>query len=289
MKGREAGKPARKNITETESMKRLSLVGFVHALSLCMLVLLVPRSASAITITDYFGPLDQATFGGTGIPNQEVGVAKQIIDGNIHITLALSATQRYSNPALTNNNAGTYFAGTGSNYGGNNESTTEGALWNFNFFMQVECVPTVEAPCSAPAPKLTDYTIDLFYDFDPAAAFSTDDMGKLDMDALIGAGAYPLGIASDAPLAQNSENLMFSWLATSVSDSGIDYVRAPTYTPFDPNVIGEYQFLMHLSGGNIPLETVAIEVQVVPVPPAVWLFGSGLIGLVGIARRKNSV
>ena len=26
----------------------------------------------------------------------------------------------------------------------------------------------------------------------------------------------------------------------------------------------------------------------VPVPPAVWLFGSGLIGLVGIARRKNA-
>ena len=25
---------------------------------------------------------------------------------------------------------------------------------------------------------------------------------------------------------------------------------------------------------------------VVPVPPAVWLFGSGLLGLVGIARRK---
>jgi len=27
----------------------------------------------------------------------------------------------------------------------------------------------------------------------------------------------------------------------------------------------------------------------VPVPAAVWLFGSGLIGLLGIARRKNSV
>lgn len=28
------------------------------------------------------------------------------------------------------------------------------------------------------------------------------------------------------------------------------------------------------------------EVTVVPVPAAVWLFGSGLIGLIGIARRK---
>jgi len=26
----------------------------------------------------------------------------------------------------------------------------------------------------------------------------------------------------------------------------------------------------------------------VPVPAAVWLFGSGLIGLIGIARRKKA-
>ncbi len=32
----------------------------------------------------------------------------------------------------------------------------------------------------------------------------------------------------------------------------------------------------------------AVDVRVVPVPAAVWLFGSGLIGLVGIARRKKA-
>ncbi|MEN8133637.1 MAG: VPLPA-CTERM sorting domain-containing protein, partial [Pseudomonadota bacterium] len=30
-------------------------------------------------------------------------------------------------------------------------------------------------------------------------------------------------------------------------------------------------------------------IKVVPVPAAVWLFGSGFIGLVGVARRKKSV
>jgi len=30
------------------------------------------------------------------------------------------------------------------------------------------------------------------------------------------------------------------------------------------------------------------DATVVPVPAAIWLFGSGLIGLVGIARRKKS-
>lgn len=37
-------------------------------------------------------------------------------------------------------------------------------------------------------------------------------------------------------------------------------------------------------------QTLAISpVTVVPVPAAVWLFGSGLLGLVGIARRKRTV
>ena len=31
-----------------------------------------------------------------------------------------------------------------------------------------------------------------------------------------------------------------------------------------------------------------VEVSAVPVPAAVWLFGSGLIGLAGVARRKKS-
>ena len=30
------------------------------------------------------------------------------------------------------------------------------------------------------------------------------------------------------------------------------------------------------------------SIQAVPVPAAVWLFGSGLIGLNGIARRKKA-
>ncbi|HHQ14905.1 MAG TPA: hypothetical protein ENK16_07730, partial [Chromatiales bacterium] len=110
----------------------------VKRLILSSLIALLPGIAAAVPIMDYFGPLNEATFGGTGIPNQEVAVASQFVDGNNLITVAMSATQRYSNPPLTNDGAGTYFAGTGSNFGGDGESSTEGALWNFNYFIKVE-------------------------------------------------------------------------------------------------------------------------------------------------------
>ena len=37
---------------------------------------------------------------------------------------------------------------------------------------------------------------------------------------------------------------------------------------------------------NLSIET---DVSAVPVPAAVWLFGSGLLGLVGVARRKKAL
>ena len=41
-----------------------------------------------------------------------------------------------------------------------------------------------------------------------------------------------------------------------------------------------------LLDGSIVL-TLDYGISNVPIPPALWLFGSGLLGLVGIARRKN--
>jgi len=39
-------------------------------------------------------------------------------------------------------------------------------------------------------------------------------------------------------------------------------------------------------GGTMPFVVDVRVVPVVPVPAAVWLFGSGLLGLVGVARRR---
>ena len=41
------------------------------------------------------------------------------------------------------------------------------------------------------------------------------------------------------------------------------------------------------NGSNV--DTVTVNIGAVPVPAAVWLFGSGLLGLVGMAKRKKAV
>jgi len=73
-----------------------------------------------------FGTLSAATFGGTGIPNNAVAYTN--FQG---ITIGLTAHQRFSQPALTNNGAGVFQAQTGAfdNLGDNL------ARWNFGFYI----------------------------------------------------------------------------------------------------------------------------------------------------------
>lgn len=49
---------------------------------------------------------------------------------------------------------------------------------------------------------------------------------------------------------------------------------------------GDWNVERPVSG--ITLVPTTINVNAVPVPPAVWLFGSGLLGLVGVARRRQA-
>ncbi|MBZ0073032.1 MAG: VPLPA-CTERM sorting domain-containing protein [Gammaproteobacteria bacterium] len=75
---------------------------------------------------------------------------------------------------------------------------------------------------------------------------------------------------------------------------GVDCTAGDTYTltysatvpAGDPSNFGNTRYLLNLvgtiSGGDITAPAV------IPVPAAVWLLGSGLIGLVGVARRKKA-
>ena len=71
---------------------------------------------------------------------------------------------------------------------------------------------------------------------------------------------------------------------------GVDCAEGDTYTlnysatvpAGDPSGFGGVMYNFFLTG------TVGAAVSAVPVPAAVWLFGSGLLGLAGVARRRKS-
>ena len=248
----------------------------ISKLSACALLstlsLLATTSVFATPIYDTFGPLDGATFGGTGIPTTEVAISSQFIDGDVEIIVAMSATQRYSNPVVTNDGAGTYFATTGSNFGGAGESTTEGALWNFNYYMKV-------IGSNGATPVLADYQIDLYYDFDTGADTPLGSLGSINITNAL------LGSTPTATLLEDSQNLMFGFLAAPILG-----VISPPAGAFDPNAAGEYNFGIQVSRAGWGVETVAMDVQVeqavvIPEPATIALAGLALMALANRRRR----
>jgi hypothetical protein len=239
----------------------------------------VPGISQAFTTYDYFGSFPAATWGGSGIPNDAVAAAKQIVNGNTTITIAMAATGRYQNPQTTNNGAAVYTAGAGSNCGIATDpvgcpSADQGALWNWNYYVSV----TNE---NGATKSIKDYQIDIWYDFDPTGPVEDPDtagLGRFNLTQAV--GGYTVNLLED------SQNLLFGWMSGSPAAS---YVTPPAGS-FNPNATGNYQFMITVKNlaGTVPYDSVAMEVQVVPVPAAVWLFGSAL-GLVGLMRRRSAV
>jgi PEP-CTERM motif len=91
----------------------------------------VSALASEVPHYDKFGPL-AATFGGTGIPN---GAVAQSTFGNGNGVLGLTATQRYSNPTVTNNGAGLFYAPSGIDQHDATSTASSYARWNFGFYI----------------------------------------------------------------------------------------------------------------------------------------------------------
>ncbi len=243
---------------------------FYGSIAAVIFAISLPGIASAWTIYDDFGAFPDATWGGSGIPNDAVAASMQIVNGEDTIRIAMSATERFSNPPVGDNGAAVYTAGTGSNFGGASESTTEGALWNWNFFIDI----------SGPG-VLADYQIDLYYDLDAAASadFSLAGLGKIDITAGILAGVDPF-----VTLVEGSQNNLFAFLGVDIP--GI--LDAPDFTAFDPDAVGNYQYAITVSRAGFGVDAVAMEVNVVPIPAAVWLFGSAL-GFLGWTHRRRTV
>ena len=83
-------------------------------------------------------------------------------------------------------------------------------------------------------------------------------------------------LAVDMSIFDSSNSLVNMWTLSDEADlvSGIGGNR---YGWFDYNEFDVPAF-----------DNTSMSVNAVPVPAAVWLFGPGLIGLIGIARRKKT-
>lgn len=199
---------------------------------------------------DTFGPL-AVSFGGSGIPN---GAVAQSTFGQTGV-LGLTATQRFSNPLVTNNGSGRFFAQSGIDQTDANSVGQQYARWNFNFHIN--------------SGGQTGYEYQLFMDVDPTAGEDFKSFGA--------SGASGPGWVSG--VNQNSLNI------------GMSFIEALGYT-FDPTVDGEYTFALQASDDSGVIAKTSIVVQVgngapIPEPGTLALAGLALAGL-AVARRKQT-
>lgn len=89
------------------------------------------------------------------------------------------------------------------------------------------------------------------------------------------------------------------WLAHDVDGDGMaesvdlfvglgEFGSEPTGFIFDPFTGGYLISIQHPSDGNDAIWSITQEASVVPIPAAAWLFGSAVLGLVGVSRRKRA-
>ncbi len=113
------------------------------------------------------------------------------------------------------------------------------------------------------------------------------------------AGSYAMdtvtGVVSTGTGPVAADGTMYFEVATGQVAGTIDFEYGTTtgirvINVWDVNTDGSLTAVgvPGMENGPFPGFNAAFDVTPVPVPAAVWLFGSGLLGLVGIARRRKA-
>lgn len=107
------------------------------------------------------------------------------------------------------------------------------------------------------------------------------DFGTLSPEEVWGTNGVIEGLIGFGRPSDESGDITFT-----ATDTGTAHELRIFNIPGDANIlhIVEDSEIFYLPG-----EDFEMTVNVVPIPGAVWLLGSGLIGLVGVARRKSRV
>lgn len=145
-------------------MKSLSRLAFAAA---ALSVASLSQAAALVPSFDNFGANEPSNdFGSPGMSISTDNVAMTSYDGG-NGALFLSATPRYSSPALTNDGKGTFHAATGGNSEGNTFGHTNLAQWNFDFEINH---------------GETEYTYKLLVDLNPGAGTDLSDYAVYTLD-----------------------------------------------------------------------------------------------------------
>jgi hypothetical protein len=139
-----------------------------------------------------------------------------------------------------------------------------------------------------------------------AAVFLQDSNGLGGDPLVVGSNPILTFDAKGLPGVSEVDNFALRYLddiGTILSDSLLQNYGGSindsswTQISFDLGVVpaGAVAAFLEISQGigpfdsaQILIDNVNLEVAQVPVPAAVWLFGSGLLGLIGVARRKKA-
>ena len=111
--------------------------------------------------------------------------------------------------------------------------------------------------------------------------------GSKDFDLrLTGDAAKDSGNGTETQSAlTNPSSATFDYVVAETLNDGIEF--SVTGLSYDPTAGATISFSASAVNSLFGQDDASLTIQAVPVPAAVWLFGSGLIGLLGVARRAG--
>ncbi len=255
-------------------MRKSRLVGAVCA---CLLALSFTGAANAALI--FNANVTPNVIFGTGVTNGSFTV-----DRSNNVELGLRAKLRFDASGqpqniFNSNGDGTYSFNAGVAPG----QSSPAAVWSIEWSVNSDLSGNQSRALNA-------LTYTLGADSDPSAGDAwtlKDPVNASYVDNAIGTNSTGNGGGTVASTAAQYANLIAndnvaqnSWRAQWL------------FANFDPTVGGRYDFYLAASnsaGTQLARTDISVLVAPVPVPSAVWLFGPGLLGLVGVARRKKVV